>query len=293
MKPRAGEPHATAFGRLLRFWRKSFGRSQEELALDLDASPRHISRLENGRVLPSVEMVQRIAATLGLGRRDTIHLLSAAGHTPPPETVDFQAPDLRWLRKSTALMVSALDPYPSLLTDSVSRILLVNRSWLGLLGQRVDPGGPEGLRQYFDFLLESIGRGDGSGARRDLQCGLLMTLQQEALIRDDPRQQALVDRLAQARGLPPDWPVRASRTEPTASFALPIEIDGRPERFYHVSRSISPAGPSSYMTGAGLAILSLLPDDFGRDWSFLAERAGDHPALASHELVRGAGRGSA
>ncbi|MDJ0853125.1 MAG: helix-turn-helix transcriptional regulator [Myxococcota bacterium] len=43
----------TAFGRLLRFWRGVFQRTQEDLALELDSSPRHISRLENGRVQPS------------------------------------------------------------------------------------------------------------------------------------------------------------------------------------------------------------------------------------------------
>ena len=70
----------TAFGRLLRFWRGVFGRTQEDWALELDASPRHISRLENGRVQPSKAMVERIAASLALGERDTGHLLHAAGY---------------------------------------------------------------------------------------------------------------------------------------------------------------------------------------------------------------------
>ena len=40
-----------AFGRLLRFWRRVHGLSQEKLALEVNASLRHISFLENSRSL--------------------------------------------------------------------------------------------------------------------------------------------------------------------------------------------------------------------------------------------------
>ncbi len=273
---------ATAFGRLLRFWRTTFGKSQEELALELDSSPRHISRLENGRVLPSQAMVARIATTLGLGRRDTAHLLFAAGHTPPPERIDFQSEGLRWLRRMAAMMLRALDPYPSMLTDAVSEIHLVNQSWLGLLG--FDPAAPTSVRQYYAFLLDAMAR-EGSDIGRDSQCGLLMTLQQEALIREDARLQTLVDELARSHEVPPDWRVRAALFEPMASFGVSIEVDGGPSRFFHVSRAIHPHGPSTYMTGGGLAIFSLLPDDQQRDWSFLVDSDLDHPRLATHELA--------
>ncbi len=42
-----------AFGRLLRFWRQLRKRSQEDVALEIDSSIRHISFLENGKSLPS------------------------------------------------------------------------------------------------------------------------------------------------------------------------------------------------------------------------------------------------
>ena len=50
-----------------------------------------------------------------------------------------------------------------------------------------------------------------------------------------------------------------------------------------MSRSIGPAGPS-HLLGASLAILSLLPKDAARDWSFLTEHDRDHPALCSRVL---------
>ena len=45
-----------AFGRLLRFWRQVRKRSQEDVALEIDSSIRHISFLENGKSLPSREI---------------------------------------------------------------------------------------------------------------------------------------------------------------------------------------------------------------------------------------------
>lgn len=273
----------TAFGRLLRFWRSVLRRTQEDLALELDSSPRHVSRLENGRVQPSKVMVERIAKCLELGERDTVHLLHAAGFTSPRGPTDFRSADLRWLRKATAMILDALDPFPSLLTDGVS-ILMVNRSWIGLLERCLgSSSGTRTLRDYYDLLLGAMGERYDPQRGPDLRCGFLMTLQQESLIRDDASLHQLVADLAAAHELPPDWCARASRFEPTASFGVWIDLDGEPTLFYHVSRSIGPAGPS-HLLGASLAILSLLPKDPARDWSFLTEHDRDHPALCSRVL---------
>ncbi len=278
-----GPPDATAFGRLLRFWRGVFRESQEDLAFALDSSPRHISRLENGRVQPSRALVERIASHWKLGARDTAHLLLAAGHPPAPRPVDFHALELRWLRKATARILSALDPFPSMLSDGLSQVLLVNRSWLGLLGPHLDLGRPPSLREYYGFLLASMADRPGL---RDVRCGLLMTLQQEALIRDDPRLQELVDGLAREHAIPGDWPERAARFEPTASFPVELRVAGEPTRFFHVSYAISPHGPSTFPAATGLAVFSLLPDDLERDWSFLIAHSHtpDHPALCTKKL---------
>ncbi len=276
----------TAFGRLLRFWRGVFGRTQEDLAHELDSSPRHISRLENGRVQPSREMVERIAGCLELGDRDTAHLLHAAGYTSPRGLLDLRSADLRWLRRATAQILDALDPYPSLLTDGVS-IHMVNRSWLGLMERWLDPpSATPTIRDYYDLLLRSMRSPDGHSTGPDIRCGFLMTLQQEALIRDDADLQRVVQQLAVDHELPPDWPARAARFEPTASFGVWIELEGESTLFFHVSRSISPAGPS-HLLGAGMAILSLLPKDTTRDWSFLTAHDRDDPVLCTHALGAG------
>ena len=85
------------FGRLLKFWRGVHQLNQEELAHRLASSPRHISRLENGRVQPSKAMVEGIARELALGERDSNHLLIAAGFNPVVRKVDFNA--LSWRQR--------------------------------------------------------------------------------------------------------------------------------------------------------------------------------------------------
>lgn len=274
----------TAFGRLLRFWRTEFGKSQEALAFEIESSPRHVSRLETGRVLPSEQMVRQIAARLGLGERDTASLLWSAGLTPEPASLDARSADLRWLRRSTAMMLNALDPMPSMVTDGATEIHLVNRGWMGLLGERIDPAAPDGLRHYFGFLLDAIeDDGDLGLASR---CGLLLTLRLEALVRDERSLHELVDALAHTHDLPTDWAIRASEFEPVASFGVRVGVRGRRHRFFHLSQTIHPHGPSTFSAGGGLALLSLLPDDPEVDWSFLVDRDRDHPRLAAHEVSR-------
>lgn len=262
----------------------AFDLSQEAMAVEVGSSPRHISRLENGRVLPSREMVAAIVDALGLGERDRLHLLAGAGHAVEVNPADVSSASLRWLRRSAALMLQALDPYPSMLTNGVTEIVLVNRSWMGLFGERIDPSAGDAVADYYGELLAALAHDEALGI--DSQCGLLLTLMQEAVIRDDDELAALVTGLAQAHAVPGDWIRRASSFDPIASFGVVLEVDGRSERFFHLSQGIHPQGPSAYMGGGGLAVLTLLPDDHGRDWSSLAARGADHGLLAERALRR-------
>lgn len=258
--------------------------SQEALAFEIESSPRHVSRLETGRVSPSDQMVEQIAESLGLGSRDTAHLMAAAGHTPRAAAFDPSSKPHRWLRRTAAIMLRSLDPAPSMLTDGVAEIHLVNRSWLELFGARIDPASPDALRDYFAFLLDAIG--DEGPLSLESRCGLLLTLRQEALIRDDPRLHQLVDELASDAGVPDRWAVVAAGIDPVATFGITVEIDGAAHRCFHMSQAIHPQGPSTYLAGAGLAMLSLLPDDPSSGWPALLERDHDHERSAERLLAR-------
>ena len=92
-------PQDNAFGRLVRFWRMAFDLSQETLAGRLDASPRHISFLENGRATPSRGLVERLAESLDLGRRDAGDLMLAAGYLPRLVASTIESPENDLLRR--------------------------------------------------------------------------------------------------------------------------------------------------------------------------------------------------
>src|SRR5512134_228836 len=67
-------------GGLLRDWRRVRRLSQLDLALLMDVSARHLSRVEGGRAQPSRHMVTRLADALGMPLRERNALLSAAGY---------------------------------------------------------------------------------------------------------------------------------------------------------------------------------------------------------------------
>ncbi len=55
-----------AFGRRLRELRTASDISQEELGRRAGLSPKYLSRMENGHVNPSLDVVHRVAAGLGV-----------------------------------------------------------------------------------------------------------------------------------------------------------------------------------------------------------------------------------
>ncbi|MBI3691700.1 MAG: helix-turn-helix transcriptional regulator, partial [Mycolicibacterium aromaticivorans] len=75
----AGGMSGTAFGDLLRDWRRQRRLSQLDLALEADVSARHVSFVESGRSTPSRAMVLRLADALAVPAREQNHLLLAAG----------------------------------------------------------------------------------------------------------------------------------------------------------------------------------------------------------------------
>ncbi len=60
------DPATRAFGRRLRELRIAGDITQEELGRRADLSPKYLSRMENGHVNPSLGIVQRVAAGLGV-----------------------------------------------------------------------------------------------------------------------------------------------------------------------------------------------------------------------------------
>jgi transcriptional regulator with XRE-family HTH domain len=267
------------FGRLLRFWRGVHGVRQEELAHNLESSPRHISRLENGRVYPSKAMVERIASELSLGERDTNHLLFSAGYLPVAAKVDFHTPELKWLRNAMTLTLRAMDPYPALLFDGSSNILMVNRGWVGFYQQILPLDILNEVTNHYEFLFSLPGFGSAACGWEDTLSVILMSLQQGVLLMGDAANQEMLDRLLASPNVPEDWKQRAARLEPMASFRVPIEINGELKLFYSVSQTVGAMGPTLYVSEPRLTVTTFYSEDESVDLSSLVAGELKHPLL--------------
>lgn len=104
---------ADSFGNALRFWRKSRGLTQLELANRAATTTRYMSFLETGRSRPGSDMVRRLAEALDLPRAEVADFFLAAGYTIEAPTtslaVTLQAP----FRRAIHYSVAAHEPYPS------------------------------------------------------------------------------------------------------------------------------------------------------------------------------------
>lgn len=117
----------------MKFWRGRRGLSQLDLALSAGVSSRHVSFLETGRSLPSIEMVRLLGATLDLSLRDCNDLLRAAGFAP-----SFAEPPLSLLEddaiaRALTRMLAQQEPYPMIVMNASYDILQLNRSAQRLL----------------------------------------------------------------------------------------------------------------------------------------------------------------
>lgn len=274
------KPAAEAvFSRFLKFWRGVHNLSQEELAFRVNSSPRHISRLENGSSRPSEAMVRDIGEALALGKRDLNHLLLAAGYAPLEEKIDFNAPELKWLRKAMTLTLRALDPYPASVVDSAANILMVNRGWVGFYANLIGQERLAEVSNFYDFLFSRHGAGNIVSDWQDTLSAILMSIQQTALFTEDDAALATLARLEAYPSVPEDWRQRAARTEPMASFRVQVSIDGTLQRFFSVSTMAGALGPTAFASEPRLSIVTLYPEDESFDLSALMADDLTHPLL--------------
>ncbi len=270
-------PHA--FSRFLKFWRGLHKLSQEELAFRLDSSPRHISRLENGSSRPSEAIIKEISQVLEMGERDSNRLLMSAGYSPNLKRIDFHAPELKWLRKAMTLNLKALDPHPTVLLDSLMNIVMVNKAWVRFYSEYIPESVIYNVTNLYDFFFSHQGIGNTASSWQDTLSVILMSLQQQALVSNDPNDYALKDRLASHPSVPKDWQQRAAKLEPMASFKTQVNINGTQETFVHVNRTVSALGPAAYASEPQLTISTIFPENEALDLSSFVEGNIKHPLL--------------
>ena len=268
-----------AFGRLLRFWRRVRKRSQEDVALEINSSIRHISFLENGKSLPSREITLRLAAYLGLSGRETNNLLVAAGYTPmaigalnPLETAI--------LNQSLVATLRGFDPCPSAIIDRGGDVKMINRGWVEILGNRIPS-----IHKLAAFNLMDVFFA-GDGLRRYMEnwqdgiCALLVTLQQDVLIYQDPAAIANLQRYLKDPDLPADWQVRGANLLTLSGMHIQLSLpEDEPRKFIMV---INTVGSERFIPDPMLMIFSVFPEDVQVAGQWQARLEGNsyaHPLL--------------
>ena len=111
------QPATCGVGMQIRNWRQRRRRSQLDLALDAEISPRHLSFLETGRSRPSREMVLRLAEKLDVPLRERNDLLVAAGFAPSFPERPLDDPSLQAARRAVDLVLKGHEPFPALAVD--------------------------------------------------------------------------------------------------------------------------------------------------------------------------------
>ncbi len=156
MTARSASKQTSAFGQLLRTWRRRRGMTQLELAATAGSTPRYVSFVETGRSRPRRDVVLRLAAALSVPLEDRNALLIAAGLPAEYSALAYDDEGLAPVRRIVRTMLERHEPYPAWCFAPGLRIVDTNRG-----ADRLFPGlrdmSPEAM---VDFWY-------GSGAFRE------------------------------------------------------------------------------------------------------------------------------
>lgn len=135
----AGRP--APLGSLLRRWRRLRGKSQLDLALSAQVSPRHLSYVENGRAQPGRELLLALARALELPLRARNDLLERAGFARAFRESGVDARELAGVRQAIELLLARHEPFPAVVLDRLWNVGPINGGARRLFAWLL-PGGP-------------------------------------------------------------------------------------------------------------------------------------------------------
>ena len=269
-----------AFGRLLRYWRQVRKRSQEDVALEIDSSIKHISFLENGKSLPSRDIILRLAAYFGLSGRETNNLLATANYSPVSmEQLNLLESEV--MRSTLVHTLRGLDPFPSAIIDRTGDVRMLNRGWLEIIGNRVPSIHLQDHFNVMDIFLAKDGLKPYMEDWEDGVCAMLVALQQEVLMFQDRQSITTLQRYLADGSIPRDWQVRGANRLTLSGMYSRISLPGdKPRNYLHVFNTV---GSVRFVPDPVLMIYSIFPEDeeVGDRWRERLQ--GDnyaHPLLA-------------
>jgi transcriptional regulator with XRE-family HTH domain len=116
----------TAFGDLVRYWRRVRAMSQLDLAAAASTTPRYMSFVETGRAQASRDMVLRLAVAMDVPLRDRNGLLVAAGFAPIYPERDLDHPEIERVMAALDRVLDRHGPYPAVVMDRRWDVVRVN-----------------------------------------------------------------------------------------------------------------------------------------------------------------------
>ena len=248
-----------AFGRLLRYWRQVRKRSQEDVALEINSSIKHISFLENGKSLPSRQITLRLADYFGLSGRETNNLLAAADYAPI-SLQHLKSEEAEFLQASLIYTLRGLDPFPSIIVDRMGEVSMLNRGWLQIMGKLVPSVHQLPQFNLLDIFLAEDGLKPYMEDWEDTVCAVLVTLQQEVLMFQDRASIVTLQRYLANSSIPRDWRVRGANRLTLSGMYNRITLpgDGKPRTYLHVFNTV---GSMRFVPDPALMIYSIFPKD--------------------------------
>lgn len=250
--------HHNAFGANIRFWRKTLGLSQAELANQLQTAPRHVSFLETGRSKPSREMIDRLRDVFTLNDHESAMLLATAGFLPE-DTVNVHADAMQaYARKHASSLLAKLDPYPAIITNTIGDIILCNQAW-HILMQKMLPH-ISGLQQIniFDLYFSSKGLRSIIHNWEHFSSFVLMRLKEQQILTGNNRIQELTDWLQAYPGIPKDWVSQARQSHNIDNYQLSLNIN---KQRINIKSLISTIQPEPLSRLSRMNLHSYMPQD--------------------------------
>lgn len=248
------------FPALLKYWRKSRGLSQLDLALAANVSARHISFLETGRAKPSREMVLSLAATLDVPLREQNTLLTASGFHASFEEAPIGMGRAGPVEQVINRMLKKHEPYPMVVMDAGYHLIKSNgpaqhlirlfvknaaalKPPLNLYEMLFDPELTRPFIQNWELLARQ----------------LLSRIHRESILRPyNERHAALLDRLLSYPDIPESWRVPDFTTTSEPSLTLQLKKDQWAFSFLSIITTFS--APQN-ITAQEVLIETLFPAD--------------------------------
>jgi transcriptional regulator with XRE-family HTH domain len=236
-----GEASATELvpggvGELLRWWRESRHVTQLELALQANASVRHISFVETGKAAPSQDMLVRLASVLDVPLRDRNVLLQAAGYAPVYRETRLDHPRMRHVRAALELILGQHEPRSAIACDRHWNIVMANVAFVRFLTVTLGAA-PPGLSPLAVATAPSVNLlhllFDPAAVRRVIRNwevvakSILTRVHRHAAWTRDDTMRGLLEAILEYPGVPTRW--RELDLEAPQDLVLPIELhfDGK------------------------------------------------------------------